>query len=184
MRMFAAILPSARSRKRCGTTSSRTSVGRWGLMKIDVPPSNPARVVHAPLDQHVERNAIKAIAGLVIPLLVAAHLGSLSNIARVDQVANPSEFFRVVFIGPQVARFGIDCQRRVAVPDISKHDRVVILGNHQVIVTGEIHHIRIVKIWIGARSFHLACDKGAPIVKANELLMHMIKGSPRGSQPI
>src|SRR5665648_569019 len=91
---------------------------------------------HPPLEHDLPRHGFGDTRWAVVPLLVGRHCRAGRGVQRVQQVRDTADLVVVVLPG-QAARAGRpDLQRGVAVADAGHRDRVLVLGDDQVVREG------------------------------------------------
>ncbi len=65
-------------------------------------------------------------------------LGAHGGVAGVDEVAHAADFLVGVLVRPPGVRAGVDLDGGIAVTDAGEGDGVIVLGENQVVVRGEV----------------------------------------------
>jgi hypothetical protein len=138
----------------------------------------------APFDQHPPRHRHVGIRRLIRPFLIAGNVRAGSGVAGVNQIGHAAQFVRRVI--PRLAAFalGENLQSGVAMAEAGKGNGVIIFGDDQVAVGGEIDRRFVIKVGVEPHplQFHLVQD--AAFVNRNQLFMQMIEGSAGRFQPV
>ena len=63
-------------------------------------------------------------------------------------------------------------------PDTDEGEGMVVLGEDEIVMSGEVCPILIEDVWVFSKHPDLSMQRGSPFIDRNELFMEVIKGSP------